>query len=78
MEKRISETGLKMIACHKAKPTPIGSNYIYLKIHQNAKRANYGKKICPFEKMISQDFILDMKPAIYSRYQRFGVDDFKA
>ncbi len=30
------------------------------------KGANPQKKIFPIEKTISQDFILDMKPAIYS------------
>ncbi len=41
------------------------------------KRANPQKKICPIEKTISQDFSLDMKPAIYSRYLRFLIDNFK-
>ena len=31
--------------------------------------------ICLFEKMISHDFILDMKLAIYCRYYRFWVQD---
>jgi len=35
------------------------------------KRANQSKKICPIEKTISHDFILDMKRVIYSRCQRF-------
>ncbi len=34
------------------------------------KRANPQKKICPIEKTISHDFILDMKRAIHSRYSK--------
>ncbi len=37
------------------------------------KRANHEKKICPIEKMISQDFSLDTKRVFYSRYCRFGL-----
>jgi len=40
------------------------------------KRANPKKWICSIEKTISQDFILDMKRVLYSRYQKLRGDDF--
>ena len=37
---------------------------------QNCKKANPFRRVCPFEKTISHDFILDMKRVLYSSYQQ--------
>ncbi len=60
MEKRISETGLKMIACHKAKPTPIGSNYIILKSTKMQKEQTPEKGFVLLKNDIIQFFSSDI------------------
>jgi hypothetical protein len=64
------------ISCHKHNLKPGLLQYIYPISYKNAKKGKSPKKDLPYWKTISQVLNRLLGLQIYSRYQRFGVDDF--